>query len=173
MRMQPKEAVYIKTNVKQPGFQAKPIQSELEVNYDKRFFNDNSNGSVTMSNPDAYTRLILDVLHGKQSAFVRDDELRRAWEIFTPVLHKIENENIPPIIYSQGSRGPQEADDFIANIGGYKRSEDYVYIESDRTAKKSAKTRNSIVADSDARFPFTDDDKCDIGLFGLAKPAWA
>ena len=166
--MQPKEAVYIKTNVKQPGFQAKPIQSELEVNYDKRFFNDNSNGSVTMSNPDAYTRLILDVLHGKQSAFVRDDELRRAWEIFTPVLHKIENENIPPIIYSQGSRGPQEADDFIANIGGYKRSEDYVYIESDGTAKKSAKTRNSIVADSDARFPFTDDDKCDIGLFGLA-----
>jgi glucose-6-phosphate 1-dehydrogenase len=78
MRMQPSEAVYMKTNVKSPGFTARPIQSELEVNYDTRYFAHNKE-----SNPDAYTRLILDVLQGKQGAFVRDDELRRAWEIFT------------------------------------------------------------------------------------------
>ena len=162
MRMQPKEAVYIKTNVKSPGFQAKPIQSELEVNYDKRYFD----SSIHASNPDAYTRLILDVLHGRQSAFVRDDELRRAWEIFTPVLHKIEKENIRPIKYHQGGRGPKEADDFIAKVGGYKRSEDYVYIGSDGMAKKSP--QDALVTGSDARFPFKDDEMCDIGLWGLA-----
>lgn len=78
MRMQPKEAVYMKTNVKSPGFSAKPVQSELELNYDTRFF-----AHEDKKNPEAYTRLLLDVLQGRQSAFVRDDELRRAWEIFT------------------------------------------------------------------------------------------
>ena len=34
-----------------------------------------------LSNPDAYTRLLLDVMRGKQGSFVRDDELRRSWEL--------------------------------------------------------------------------------------------
>jgi len=90
IRMQPSEVIYIKTNVKSPGFVGKPIQLELEVNYESRFFQE--------SNLDAYTRLILDVVQGKHGAFVRDDELRRSWEIFTPLLHKIDEKNVvaPP-----------------------------------------------------------------------------
>merc|ERR1711957_639180 len=106
MRMQPDEAIYFKTNVKSPGFSAAPIQSELEVNYNTRFFNDSGKSD---SNPDAYTRLILDVLRGRSAAFVREDELRRSWEIFTPLLHQIEDENIQPLLYPSGSRGPHEA----------------------------------------------------------------
>jgi glucose-6-phosphate 1-dehydrogenase len=121
--MQPSEAVYLKTNVKSPGFSARPVQSELDLNYDTRYFAAGEHAA----NPDAYTRLILDVLQGKQAAFVRDDELRRAWEIFTPILHRIEQENIRPIVYEQGSRGPKEADDFIAQQGGYSRNEDYEF----------------------------------------------
>jgi glucose-6-phosphate 1-dehydrogenase len=135
MRMQPSEAVYMKTNVKSPGFTAKPIQSELEVNYDTRFFAHHKE-----SNPDAYTRLILDVLQGKQGAFVRDDELRRAWEIFTPILHQIEQTNVQPIKYPQGSRGPKEADDFISNVGGYKRNQDYVFYEDGVATEVKATT---------------------------------
>ena len=125
--MQPNEAVYLKMNVKSPGFGAKPIQSELDLNYDTRYFAHSETGS----NPDAYTRLILDVLQGKQMAFVRDDELRRAWEIFTPLLHAIDDTNVRPIVYKQGSRGPSEADDFIAKVGGYSRNEDYVFHSAD------------------------------------------
>ena len=132
MRMQPKEAMYLKTNVKSPGFSAKPVQSELEVNYDSRFF-----AHKKASNPDAYTRLILDVLQGKQSAFVRDDELRRAWEIFTPVLHKIETENVKPIIYQQGGRGPPEADEFIEQKAGYVRELEYKYYDDSAPGKGS------------------------------------
>ena len=128
MRMQPNEAVYLKTNVKSPGFHAVPIQSELEVNYDTRYF-DRPDGSAGSSNPEAYTRLILDVYHGKHASFVRDDELRRAWEIFTPVLHEIESpsSNVKPIVYEQGSRGPKEADDFIEQCAGYVRNLDYQF----------------------------------------------
>lgn len=97
LRMQPHEAIYVKTNVKSPGFKNKPIQTDMDLNYDSRFFLNSK-----QSNPDAYTRLILDVLQGNQGAFVRDDELRRAWKIFTPILHQIENTNVRPIIYPQG-----------------------------------------------------------------------
>ncbi|GAX27787.1 glucose-6-phosphate 1-dehydrogenase [Fistulifera solaris] len=119
MRMQPKEAIYMKTNVKSPGFTSTPIQSELEVNYDSRF--------EANCNPDAYTRLILDVIRGRHSAFVRDDELRYAWEIFTPLLHEIEKSGVSPIVYKQGSRGPPEADDFIEKKAGYIRNKDYKF----------------------------------------------
>lgn len=60
--------------------------------------------------PDAYERLILDVFCGSQMHFVRSDELSEAWRIFTPLLHEIESQNIPPIPYIYGSRGPKEAD---------------------------------------------------------------
>lgn len=133
LRMQPSEAIYMKTNVKSPGFVTKPIQSELEVNYDVRYFmNHHHDASTSAStqiytNPDAYTRLILDVLHGNHGSFVRDDELRRAWEIFTPLLHEIESTGVKPIVYPEGSRGPIESDIFIQEKTGYIRNEDYHY----------------------------------------------
>ncbi len=52
--------------------------------------------------PDAYERLILDVFLGSQMNFVRDDELREAWRIFTPLLNKIEALKIKPIPYVYG-----------------------------------------------------------------------
>eukprot|EP00523_Entomoneis_sp_CCMP467_P002475 CAMPEP_0168759430 /NCGR_PEP_ID=MMETSP0724-20121128/22218_1 /TAXON_ID=265536 /ORGANISM="Amphiprora sp., Strain CCMP467" /LENGTH=1043 /DNA_ID=CAMNT_0008808351 /DNA_START=59 /DNA_END=3190 /DNA_ORIENTATION=+ len=161
MRMQPHEAMYMKTNVKSPGFTAKPVQSELEVNYDTRFF-----AHQKEANPDAYTRLILDVLQGKQAAFVRDDELRRAWEIFTPILHSIEKDGLQPIIYPQGGRGPPESDKFIADNAGYVRNEDYVFYEGS-VARKSEGT-NKQPSKSEPKKGYTDDELCDVGLFGLA-----
>jgi 6-phosphogluconate dehydrogenase len=158
-RVQPHEAIYIKTNVKSPGFSNKPIQSEMELNYDSRFF-----ASCKSCNPDAYTRLILDVLQGKQGAFVRDDELRRAWQIFTPILHKIDETNIKPIQYQQGSRGPIEADEFVARLG-YERNENYVYYDNDGDLTQVSGNRVSI---DKSRFNFSEDEKCDIGLYGLA-----
>lgn len=55
-----------------------------------------------MKLPDAYERLILDVFCGSQMHFVRSDELREAWRIFTPLLHKIEREKPQPIPYTYG-----------------------------------------------------------------------
>ena len=132
VRMQPNEAIYLKTNVKAPGFTSEPIQSELEVNYNTRYFSRSNE-----NNPDAYTRLILEVLRGRSAAFVREDELRKSWEIFTPLLHKIEREKIRPIIYKRGSRGPSEADSFIQSKSGYIRNEDYVFYQDTIVHKSS------------------------------------
>ena len=152
----------MKTNLKSPGFRSTPIQTELEVNYDTRFF-----ARQQQSNPDAYTRLLVDVLRGRHEAFVRDDELRRAWEIFTPVLNLIEDQGIRPIIYKPGTRGPVEADNFIYKVGGYTRNEDYVFYDDD-TAQRAEGGQSGQPVTAKPTITFNEDELCDIGLFGLA-----
>lgn len=109
VRLQPDEAVYMKMNVKSPGLQTQAISSELDLSYAQRY-----EGAEV---PDAYTRLILDVLRGKQAAFVRDDELRAAWKLFTPLLNEIENNKVQPLPYVFGSRGPRESDELTRKVG--------------------------------------------------------
>ena len=61
--------------------------------------------------PEAYARLLYDVLRGDQSQFVRADELKAAWAIFTPLLHAIDKgatASLTPVIYPYGSRGPMQ-----------------------------------------------------------------
>lgn len=112
MRLQPDEAVYMKANVKSPGLKTTPVTSELDLSYALRYADEEMF--------DAYTRLILEVIRGRQSTFVRDDELKAAWDIFTPLLHRIEQERIKPIPYEFGSRGPPESDQLIQRRGHYE-----------------------------------------------------
>lgn len=111
MRLQPNEAVYMKVNIKSPGLAGDPVVSELDLSYKTRFPDKFS------TLPDAYTRLILQVLRGDSSAFVRDDELREAWKIFTPVLHEIDQGKLEPIKYKAFSRGPKEFDEMARKFG--------------------------------------------------------
>eukprot|EP00924_Labyrinthula_sp_SR-Ha-C_P009988 snap_masked-scaffold_21-processed-gene-5.84-mRNA-1 protein AED:0.05 eAED:0.05 QI:0/-1/0/1/-1/1/1/0/511 len=111
MRLQPDPTIYLKTNLKSPGLKFNVVQSELDLTYKERF--------TKLSNPEAYTRLIFDVLKGKQSNFVRNDELIAGWEIVTPLLKIIEdkNSNVDIKKYKFGSRGPKEADEMVRNAG--------------------------------------------------------
>lgn len=108
MRLQPNESIYLKTNIKAPGFNTQPISSQLQINYKNEF------NMTATHNPDAYTRLILDVLRGRHASFVRDDELRLSWQIFTPLLHQIENEQVKPLPYTKGHDGPDELAKFLS-----------------------------------------------------------
>mmetsp|Transcript_40085 Transcript_40085/g.159431 ORF Transcript_40085/g.159431 Transcript_40085/m.159431 type:complete len:500 (-) Transcript_40085:791-2290(-) len=111
VRVQPGEAIYMKTNVKEPGLSNDIVTTELDLSYKKRF-------QDTYSQlPDAYTRLILDTLRGDKSSFVRDDELRESWKVFTPLLKSIEEKKIELIPYEYGSRGPAQADELIMRVG--------------------------------------------------------
>jgi len=118
IRIQPQECTYLKMQVKTPGLEVGTMTSELDLTYASRF------EGIRM--PDAYERLLLDVLKGDQSQFVRADELEAAWAIFTPLLHKIENEGVKPLPYEYGSRGPSESDKLIAEAG-HRRYKNYVW----------------------------------------------
>mmetsp|Transcript_28358 Transcript_28358/g.39567 ORF Transcript_28358/g.39567 Transcript_28358/m.39567 type:complete len:136 (-) Transcript_28358:133-540(-) len=65
----------------------------------------------------AYAVLISDVISGRNSSFVREDELVLSWSIFTPLLHALER-SLPPIAYEPGSDGPASAlaEDFFSAI---------------------------------------------------------
>ncbi|KAH7671030.1 Glucose-6-phosphate dehydrogenase (NADP(+)) protein [Dioscorea alata] len=119
IRLQPSEAMYMKLTVKKPGLQMSTILSELDLSYGQRY--------QDVKIPEAYERLILDTIRGDQQHFVRRDELRAAWEIFTPLLHKIDNGELPPISYKPGSRGPAEADELLARAG-YVQTHGYIWI---------------------------------------------
>lgn len=103
IRVQPGEALYVKMMTKSPGITFDMEETELDLTYNHRY--------KEIKLPDAYERLILDVFCGSQMNFVRDDELSEAWRIFTPLLHHIENNDVKPIPYMHGSRGPKEADE--------------------------------------------------------------
>ncbi len=116
LRVQPGEAMYLKMLSKKPGLTNERAQVELDLSFKDRF----NVGTL----PDAYERLILDVLRGDHNLFVRGDELEAAWKIFTPILHQLESEKITPELYTFGSRGPPAADELARRVG-FARTEGY------------------------------------------------
>ena len=98
IRIQPDEAIYLRINTKVPGLGHRLDQTNLDLHY-KSAFN-------AIELPDAYERLILDVINGDKRLFIRNDELEAAWKLFTPLLDKIEEQRIAPELYPYGSRGP-------------------------------------------------------------------
>jgi glucose-6-phosphate 1-dehydrogenase len=116
LRLQPDEAVYMKVIVKAPGLNTEPVISELDLTYKQRY--------KEVDIPDAYPKLILDCIRGEQQHFVRRDELRAAWALFTPLLKKTDAGELPVHLYVWGSRGPEEADQLRERIG-YVKNKNY------------------------------------------------
>lgn len=108
-RVQPGEAVYLKTHTKVPGLETKLAMRDLDLTYADHY--------DTSQTPDAYERLIYDVLRGDHNLFVRNDELLAAWNIFSPLLHALEEKHVEPVMYPYGTRGPKEADALIERHG--------------------------------------------------------
>ncbi|KIK57894.1 hypothetical protein GYMLUDRAFT_228465 [Collybiopsis luxurians FD-317 M1] len=113
MRLEPGQAIWIKVNIKTPGFETGIVSTEMKLDYQETF--------PGVFIPDPYEVLLRDVLHGDHSTFVRDDELVAAWKIFTPILHwtdGVGGEPKPvPSEYARGSRGPEGLDEFLARYG--------------------------------------------------------
>ncbi|NIA14109.1 MAG: glucose-6-phosphate dehydrogenase [Nitrospiraceae bacterium] len=100
VRVQPDEAISFHILNKMPGLGLDLVETDLDIRYDAKF-------GATI--PDAYESLLLDVLRGDESLFVRSDELAAAWDIFTPVLREFGARGECPPSYPFGSEGPGEA----------------------------------------------------------------
>lgn len=119
IRVQPEEAIYLKMNSKYPGLTTRTVITDLDLTYHSRYAN--------LKIPEAYEALILDALKGDHSNFVRNDELGVSWELFSPLLHKIdEDPSIKPELYPYGSRGPKSVSKFLADRG-YVRDKEGLY----------------------------------------------
>eukprot|EP00955_Chlamydomonas_euryale_P044922 353000-Chlamydomonas_euryale.AAC.26 len=110
IRIQPKEAIYLKiTNkVRVPGLGMQLDTTKLDLQYTSAY---------KKELPDAYERLLLDVVNGDKRLFIRYDELQAAWDLFTPLLKEIETKKVPPELYPYGSRGPVGAHYLASKYG--------------------------------------------------------
>jgi glucose-6-phosphate 1-dehydrogenase len=108
IRVQPDESIMLTVASKVPGMGMKLKTTQLDLRYNEAF------DEII---PDAYESLIMDVIRGDKSLFIRKDELAAAWNIFTPMLHQLEKDGVKPEPYAFGSRGPEAADELAARYG--------------------------------------------------------
>lgn len=108
IRVQPNESINLHIVSKVPGLGMALAATDLDLSYHSAF---------ASQIPDAYECLLLDVIHGDRSLFIRRDELDAAWDIFTPVLHEVEELRVEPELYAFGSSGPASARELAARNG--------------------------------------------------------
>jgi glucose-6-phosphate 1-dehydrogenase len=146
IRIQPDESIYLKVMSKLPGLDNVAAASELALSYNSRY--------PLRKAPEAYARLILDVMRGDQSQFVRDDELDAAWAVFTPLLHRLAGTGefaslgpVKPLPYRYGSRGPKESDLVLQKHGFTYDSEYSKSYRRSREGKSMLELRRAMALD--------------------------
>ncbi len=114
IRLQPDEGLKLNLMAKTPGDGMRLRPVELELDFRETF---------KMPRMDAYERLLLDVLRGQLTLFMRSDELEAAWEWVEPILNYWEQEGDEPMPYTAGTWGPAAASALIGRDGLQWREE--------------------------------------------------
>jgi glucose-6-phosphate 1-dehydrogenase len=97
LRLQPDEAVRLFLNVKEPGPGGLRVkQVPLNLSY----------ADFTVRYPDAYERLLMDVVRGNLALFMRRDEVEAAWAWADALLSAWEQDSAGPLAYDVGADGP-------------------------------------------------------------------
>jgi len=103
VRLQPAEALTLRMNIKNPG----PGGMRLtEVPLDMTFAENLGPAAVL---PDAYETLLMDVVRGDQTLFMRCDEVEAAWAWTDPVISAWQAAGQKPMPYDPGTSGPEDA----------------------------------------------------------------
>jgi glucose-6-phosphate 1-dehydrogenase len=105
LRVQPEEGLSLRIASKLPGPKVRIYPVKMEFNYSSGF------GGTT---PEAYERLLLDVMADDATLFMRRDQVEAAWQFVTPILDRWEQRRarfLPE--YRAGTWGPLEGDRLI------------------------------------------------------------
>jgi glucose-6-phosphate 1-dehydrogenase len=109
IRLQPDEGVKLWLMTKDPGPGGMRLRSvPLDMSFAAAF---------QVRNPDAYERLVLDVVRGNQTLFMRRDEVEAAWSWVGPILSAWSNATELPKPYTAGGWGPSAAIALIERDG--------------------------------------------------------
>ena len=104
IRLQPNEGMTLDVTIKEPGPGGMRL---IDVPLDMTFAE--ALGQEAEDVPDAYERLIMDVIRGNQTLFMRGDEVEAAWEWTDPIIEGWEERGDVPKPYDVGSAGPEDA----------------------------------------------------------------
>ncbi len=104
IRLQPNEGMDLQVTIKEPGPGGMRL---IDVPLDMTFADALGDDAGEVS--DAYERLIMDVIRGNQTLFMRGDEVEAAWAWIDPIIDAWEARNDVPKLYDTGSSGPEDA----------------------------------------------------------------
>ena len=107
IRLQPQESIELHLMAKEAGDHnlLKPVKLDLDlVGADDRHL-------------DAYERLLMDVVRGNQTLFVRRDELNAAWQWVEPIMKTWSALDRAPDAYQAGTPGPDSARELVRRDG--------------------------------------------------------
>ncbi|WP_439860377.1 glucose-6-phosphate dehydrogenase [Pseudomonas sp. MBLB4136] len=109
IRLQPEERISLQLMAKHPGkgMRLKPV--ELDLNLAAAF--------SKQRRWDAYERLLLDVIEGDSTLFMRRDEVEAAWEWIDPIIKGWHQHYQSPRPYPAGSNGPEQAQSLLERHG--------------------------------------------------------
>ncbi|MFT3763825.1 MAG: glucose-6-phosphate dehydrogenase [Pseudoxanthomonas sp.] len=109
LRLQPDEGVKLWLMIKDPGPGGLRLQHvPLDMSFAEAF---------GVHQPEAYERLLMDVVRGNQTLFMRRDEVEAAWKWIDPILAAWEQSRDAPKPYTAGSWGPSAAVALIERDG--------------------------------------------------------
>jgi glucose-6-phosphate 1-dehydrogenase len=113
IRLQPDEGVEITVMNKVPGLTSSGSmdlqKTQLNLSFSEAFSDERI--------PDAYEKLLLEVMLGNQALFVRRDEVEQAWSWVDSIIDAWSNSNEPPEPYQAGTWGPVESIGLLAKTG--------------------------------------------------------
>jgi glucose-6-phosphate 1-dehydrogenase len=104
IRLQPDEGIDLSVTIKEPGPGGmRLVNVPLDMTFAEAL------GPDGEEIPDAYERLIMDVIRGNQTLFMRGDEVEAAWRWTDPIVQAWAESSAKPHRYAQGSSGPEQA----------------------------------------------------------------
>ena len=104
IQLQPNEGITLGVTIKEPGPGGMRL---IDVPLDMTFAD--ALGPEAEEVPDAYERLIMDVIRGNQTLFMRGDEVEAAWAWTDPIIDGWNRRGEVPKPYDPGSTGPEDA----------------------------------------------------------------
>jgi len=109
INIQPQKGIRLRFQAKKPGLKMILNPVEMTFNYDNVYSTDS---------PEAYETLLLDIMLGDATLFMRRDQVESAWEVIMPVLDLWQSSSSPDFPnYSSGTWGPEDAEALIARDG--------------------------------------------------------
>ena len=109
IRVQPQEGLSMRIASKLPGPKIRIYPVKMEFNYSSAF---------GTQGPEAYERLLLDVMAGDATLFMRRDQVEAAWQFVMPMLDRWQQTHVRDLPeYQCGTWGPVEADRIIEADG--------------------------------------------------------
>jgi len=109
LNIQPHMGIRMRFQAKKPGLKMALYPVDMIFNY---------NESYTNGTQEAYETLLLDIMLGDSTLFMRADQVEAAWKILMPIIDNWEkNQAVNFPNYSAGTQGPEDAEALIAKDG--------------------------------------------------------